>query len=227
MQVQPNILVASLAHKAAQIAIIRIHLNGSCAIPLKILEPSNFDLLTWAFCNFSETLPSTPSCLLVIDCGAASSIECLSSIMLRTHVGDVLLKFIDQTDALSKTEIGTLAQAVIAAIRPNNIDLLALLAPTIGSELDAFSEPANDCELRYSIGGSLVVASGIDFVPGYLIAGTADGYTFFRVANVRMRAGVPVKMTLILASPLGAGAIARAMLIGDGRHTSARIASTL
>lgn len=227
MQCENDPDAGSIAHIADGIAVLRVPMRNSYAIPLEILVPCCVDLLAWCFVDFDKSDDFPAHCLLVVSCSSDFDFRHCSSVTLRTHIRDRLIRLLEAPVPLSSGETLVLAQAVLAAVAPNTVHRLAALLPALAPELDAIcadSSASCDCELVWSENAGAPVAVGLDYVPTCLIARESGGYTYAVVEAVRMRAGPRAAMKLTLASPLDLRRPGDAILIGSGRYGVARIA---
>lgn len=226
MQYDDDSNPGSIAHIADGIAVLRVPMNFSYAIPLKVLAARSFHLLTWCFVDFGAELDLRAHCLLIVSCSSDDFRNC-SQVTIRTHIRDRHVRLLEAPVPLSSEETVVLAQAVLGAIAPDDLQRLSVLLPVLAAELDAICAASCDCELVWSEDAGAPAVAGLDFVPTGLIARASGGYTYAPVEAVRMRAGARIVMDLTLASPLDLPRSGRAVFIGSGRHRVARIAGAM
>lgn len=219
--------IGSVAHVANEVTILRIPMDGSCAIPLELSSPEFVELLTWCFVDFDAEADLPSRCLLIVHCSKHVDFWHGSSITVRTHIVDRHIRLLEAPVPLSSREVVVLARAILAAIAPDTVHRLAALLPVLASVLDeicAASSSSCDCELIGSKDLRAPVVVGLDYVPTCLIVRLSGEYTYVVVEAVLMRVGPRITMTLTLASPLDLRCPGEAILVGGGRYSVARIA---
>ncbi|TXN42526.1 hypothetical protein [Methylobacterium sp. WL7] len=216
--------LASVVLVHGQVAVLRISMEASSAVPLEILSPSNIEILTWAITGFSGDRSACPCCLLVLRPLHSDFLGDFSSISVRTHIHDRTFRLHAEPALLTAGEILVLTRAVIAAIEPRNAGSLQLLLPVIAPALDAICLETDERQLtRPDSRTGTVVASGLDFVPFSLIARAAAGYVCEFIQSAKVRTGPEVKIAMTLRAPVDVGGADTVLLVGNGRHAAARI----
>lgn len=220
---------ATLVHFKDGIAVLRIPMHGSCAIPLDVIKPKATDLLMWSFAGFAGQGLADPVSLVVLGCPSGIRLGGDADITIQTHTRELELKLAAQPVPLTPDEIGILAQAVIVSLTSTNAHRLAALFPLLADGLDAcMAQASGPALIQRGRDPGTVIASGLDFVPEALLLRTQDGYACAAVKSLRIRSGVQASLVLTFASSdaftgLGDAASECAILTGHGRHTTARV----
>lgn len=214
---------ASFAYTSGQIAIVRISMSGSYAIPLEVVSPHDAKLLLWTFIGFCTKDSAIPTCLLAVEFPSSGFLEDVSLLSVRSNAGDRHLCLSRDLSPLSRNEIHILSRALIETIEPSNVHSLSELLPVLAPELDDICAAACNCELTRLNDVRTVVATGLDFVPTCIITRTSIGYVCTPLESVRVRVGERTDMTLLLTASLNNRHFSTAIFSGNGQHAAARI----
>lgn len=226
----PNILISgSIAHVDQRIAVLRISMNGSGAIPLKIMEPEAVDLVAWSFVGFSERKIMDPSCILVLGCRDSGAFDNLSSVSVCTHVGDRCVTLTSGPTPLSRDEASVVAETVTSSLDPNWLEHFSALIPLLSAGLDTIltDSMSSALSIRRSESADAWLINGIDFIPNCVIVRSMAGYTCSSITSIRFDAHKRAAITLTASLPLDTQSINGAILSGQGRYAVARVAGAM
>jgi hypothetical protein len=205
-----------------QAAILKIPMNGSYAVPLKVLDPNHIDLITWCFAGFSGRKIVNPSCFLILGGRDEGALSDLSSISIRTHFGDRHSSLTSRLTPLSATESSLIANAFISSLGPMGHPYFNALVPILSAGLDAIL--ANGAPSSLSITRSdstgTWLADGIDFIPDYAIVRSKVGYACIPIISVRFQAPHRAVITLTADGLFDTQSVSRAILSGHGRYAA-------
>ncbi|KQP38430.1 hypothetical protein ASF49_05380 [Methylobacterium sp. Leaf104] len=208
------------------VLVCRYPVGTDLPIPLAVTEPPGLSLLTWAFTGFGGPEPD-PAGLLVLHDARAALAEG-GALTLETHFRDQALVGPRPRPVaeLARPDRAALGAAVLAAVTPDTLDVLAtlfpLLAPAVADAALPEAAPrlglAGDDADRATLSGSTV--------PNYLLLRAGTSWSCARVAAAELRFGPAPEIGLTLApawgNPRGA-TVETALLLGTGRVTPAAL----
>lgn len=225
MQVPDISTSGSIVYIDRQTAVLKIPMNGSCAVPLRILDPTPVDLVAWSFSGFTGQRVRDPSCFLVLASQAESTFSTLSSIAIRTHFGDRRVAMTSTAAPLSGEETSIVAKALVSALTPGNLAHIGSLIPILGGGLDAIVAEAESggVDVRRGDSADTWLADNIDFVPDCMIVRSPAGYACSPLTTVRFHASRRTAAALTTGVPLHAQRADGAILSGNGRYAAARV----
>jgi hypothetical protein len=210
---------------AQQIALLKIPMNGSCAVPLEIANPKNIDIMAWSFVGFSDQIMTDPSCFLVLGCQDEGAFLDLSSMTLRTHIGNRRIALTSKSTPLSRADTLIIARAVVSNLGQGFLPHFGALIPLLGVGLDDILAKGTASDLTVKRGDSVDtwLAHRVDFVPDCVIVRSPDGYAYSDITSVRFNDPHTAIMTLVAGMPLSAQRADGAILSGNGRYVAARV----
>ncbi|MGU3360423.1 hypothetical protein ACLBWX_08830 [Methylobacterium sp. M6A4_1b] len=208
------------------VLVCRYPVATDLPIPLAVTEPPGLSLLTWAFTGFGGPEPDPAGLLVLHDARAALTQG--GALSLETHFRDRALACPKPRPVaeLARPDRAALGEAVLAAVTPDTLDLLAtlfpLLAPAVADAAVPEAAPrlglAGDAAGRATLSGSTV--------PNYLLLRAGSTWSCARVAAAELRFGPAPEIGLTLApawgNPRGA-TVETALLLGTGRVTPAAL----
>ncbi|MET3411173.1 hypothetical protein [Methylobacterium sp. 1030] len=214
---------------AQQIALLKIPMNGSCAVPLGIVNPKNIDLIAWSFVGFSDQIVTDPSCFLVLGCQDEGALLDLSSMTLRTHIGNRRIALSSKSAPLSRADTLIIARAVVSTLGRGCLPHFGALIPLLRVGLDDILANGTASDLRVKRGDSVDtwLAHRVDFVPDCVIVRSPDGYAYSDITSVRLNDPHRAVMTLVADIPLNTQRADGAILSGNGRYVAARVIGAL
>jgi hypothetical protein len=206
-------------------AILKIPMNGSCAVPLKILDPKSVDLIAWSFFGFRGQRVRDPSCFLVVACQDGTTFSTLSSVAVRTHFGDRRVAMASTATPMSREETYIVAKALVSSLNPGNLTYFDSLIPALNAGLDAIlaEVEAADLEVRRGESVNTWLARKIDFVPDCIIMRSPAGYACSPLTGVRFHASRGAAVALTTGILLHAQRFDGAILSGNGRYVATRV----
>lgn len=225
MRVLDTSTSGSILYAGHQIAILSIPMNGSCAIPLKILGPKAVDLIAWSFVGFSSYKSVDQSCFLVLGCQDECNFSSISSVSVRTHVGDRSVILGSRSTPLSRAEASAIAKAVISALEPRNFEHFRALIPILKEGLDTIFNGgiASNLSIKHGDSDDIWRAQGINFVPDCMILRSTDSYECSLIASIRFFAFQRAEITLPISHLRNTHSVNGAILSGHGRYEALRV----
>ena len=213
---------ASIGFSNGHVAVLRVPMGSSQAIPVGISSPQAIELLTWCFYNFEPESLSGPYSLLVLGIESDGYLMEHSRLAVRTHFGERLVGIAGVNAPLSEKEITVLARAVLTAIDAKSALSLSMLFPVLASEFDVICATPICADLAQTSRADQIAVTGNDFIPELVIARLWSGYTYHRVKSLQIRSGLRVTSLMTLDPPLHLARLKGAILTGTGRHMVAR-----
>ncbi|GJD59048.1 hypothetical protein [Methylobacterium dankookense] len=212
---------ADLIFCADQIVVLRFPLAGSCAMPLSVVHPQNWELLTWAFAGFSEQAVGKPTCLLVLDRQSILHIDDGFTITIQTHVGElyILLNTSASKVNLSLEEASILTECIITAFSPITALRLSKLLITLDAALNTLSSNKRSTKFSFSFQPGELKIDNLSFIPSYILGRTGVGYVCIPVTSVRLSASPKKQMWLAVDfSVRDKSDLDRVIFVSEGRY---------
>lgn len=229
MQESDISIPGSIIYIAHKIAVLKISMSGSCAIPLGILKPKATDLIAWSFVGFSGRTVTDPSCFLILGCRDEDAFSDLSSVSVCTHIGNRCVDLTSESTGLTRAETSVVAKAVISALGPASLVHFNALIPILGAGLDTIlaDRAARDLSVTRGDSANVWLVRNIDFVPDCLIVRSSAGYTCSPITSVHFHAPHKAVMSLTTGVPLDTPSINAAILSGHGQYAAARVTGAM
>ncbi|XYD08915.1 hypothetical protein R1A27_28930 [Methylobacterium sp. NMS12] len=225
MQVPDISTSGSIVYIDRQTAVLKISMNGSCAVPLRILDPTPVDIVAWSFSGFTGQRVRDPSCFLVLASQDESTFATLSSVAIHTHFGDRRVLMTSAATPLSSEETSIVAKALVSALTPGILAHFGSLMPVLDAGLDAIlaEAEASSLDVRRGASDEIWLVPKIDFVPDCMIVRSSTGYACSPLTAVRFHAARRGAMALTTGNPLNTERVDGAILSGNGRYVAARV----
>ncbi|MGU3408418.1 hypothetical protein [Methylobacterium brachiatum] len=225
MQVLDISISGSIVYIGCRAAVLKIPMNGSCAVPLGVLDPKSIDIVAWSFFGFAGQRPWDPSCFLVLACRDDSTFINLSSVVLCTHFGNRRVALTSTATLFSGEETSIVAKALVSALTPGNLAHFNALIPILYAGLDAILAGAEEGDLNIGRGvlPKTWLAYEIDFVPDCIIVRSPAGYACSPLTAVRFHGPGRAAAELTTDIPLNMQCADGVILSGNGRYVAARV----
>lgn len=225
MQASEILIPGSIIYIDHLIAVIKISMGGSCAIPLGVLKPKAINIIAWSFVGFSGQTVTDPSCVLILGCQDEGAFFDISSVSVCTHIGDRCVDLTSKSTPLTRDETSVVAKAVISALGPASLAYFDALIPILGVGLDTILADRAACDLSVTRddAADVWIARNIDFVPDCMIVRSPAGFTWGPITSVRFHAPHRAVMTLTTGAPLNTPSVNGAILSGHGQYTAAHV----
>jgi hypothetical protein len=208
------------------VLVCRYPVGTDLPIPLAVSDPPGLGLLTWAFAGFGGPEPD-PAGLLVLHDAQAALAEG-GTLTLETHFRDAAIACPKPRPIaeLARPERAALGEAVLAAVAPDSLDVLATLFPLLAPAVAEGPVPETAARLALARDDADRATLSGSSVPNYLLLRAGSSWSCARVAAAELRFGPAPEIGLTLApawgNPRGAS-VETALLLGTGHVAPAAL----